>query len=89
MGQPRHGTTAAGQALRLPPADTKRWVPSRKAEVVRAIRDGVIGRTEACARYSISVEELRLWERAIDAAGTAGLRVTRVQIYRDVFEAIH
>ena len=72
---------------RLPPPDTKRWVPSRKADVVRAIRSGVIDRLEACALYSLSLEELRLWERAIDIAGTAGLRVTRVQIYRDVFEA--
>jgi hypothetical protein len=74
---------------RLPPADTSRWVPSRKADVVRAIRDGIIGRDEACARYSLSGEELRLWERAIDAVGTAGLRVTRVQVYRDIFEAHH
>lgn len=73
----------------LPPADTTRWVPSRKAQVVRAIRDGIIGREDACARYALSVEELCLWERAIDAAGTAGLRVTRVQAYRDVFAARH
>lgn len=71
----------------LPPRDTTRWVPSRKAAVVRAIRGGVIDRVDACARYMISNEELALWERAIDAAGTAGLRVTRVQIYREVFEA--
>ena len=74
---------------RLPPANTSRWVPSRKADVVRAIRDGVIDRAEACARYALSLEELCLWERAIDAAGTAGLRVTRVQVYREVFEASH
>ncbi len=73
----------------LPPVDTKRWVPSRKADVVQAVRDGIIGRSEACARYGLSLEELRLWERAIDAAGIAGLRVTRVQVYRDVFEAHH
>ena len=70
---------------RLPAPDTKRWVPSRKADVVHAIRSGVIGRNEACARYSLSHEELTLWERAIDVVGTAGLRVTRVQIYREVF----
>ena len=81
--------SAADGGHRLPPADTRRWVPSRKAEVVYAIRDGIIDRAEACARYALSVEELRLWERAIDAVGTAGLRVTRVQIYRDVFEARH
>ncbi len=73
----------------LPPADTKRWVASRKADVVRAIREGVVSRTEACARYRLSDEELRLWERAIDAAGTPGLRVTRVQIYREIFEGHH
>lgn len=76
----------AGQ-VRLPPANTSRWVPSRKADVVRAIRDGVIDRHEACVRYSLSAEELCLWERAFDVVGTAGLRVTRVQIYREVFES--
>ena len=74
---------------RLPPVNTTRWVPSRKADVVRAVREGIIDRDEACARYALSGEELRLWERAMDAAGTAGLRVTRVQVYRDVFEACH
>lgn len=73
----------------LPPANTTRWVPSRKANVVNAIRDGLIDRDEACSRYALSVEELCLWERAIDAAGIAGLRVTRVQIYREVFERRH
>lgn len=81
--------TANDVGDRLPPADTTRWVPSRKANVVNAIRDGLIDRAEACSRYSLSVEELRLWERAIDAAGVAGLRVTRVQVYRDVFERRH
>ncbi|QYE34436.1 DUF1153 domain-containing protein [Polymorphobacter megasporae] len=74
---------------RMPPSDTKRWVASRKADVVRGIREGVVTRTEACTRYSLSDEELRLWERAIDAAGTPGLRVTRVQVYREVFESRH
>ncbi len=71
----------------LPPVDTKRWVVRRKAEVLAAITDGRISRAEACRRYSISEAELRLWERAIDCAGVPGLRVTRVQIYRPVFEA--
>ena len=71
----------------LPPTDTRRWVISRKAQVLDAIRDGVLSRAEACARYSISDAELRLWERAVACAGVPGLRVTRVQIYRPVFEA--
>ncbi len=71
----------------LPPPDTQRWVIRRKAQVLAAIVSGRISRAEACARYRISEAELRLWERAITCAGVPGLRVTRVQIYRPVFEA--
>ncbi len=71
----------------LPPLDTARWVPRRKAAVLAAIEHGLLGRAEACKRYNISEAELRLWERAVHFAGTPGLRVTRVQIYRPVFEA--
>lgn len=73
----------------LPPADTTRWVVRRKAEVLAAIRAGVLTRAEACRRYRLSEEELRLWERAIDAAGVPGLRVTRVQVYRPIFERLN
>jgi len=31
----------------------------------------------------LSVEEFRAWQRAIESHGVAGLRVTRLQIYRD------
>ena len=71
----------------LPPVETTRWVARRKAAVVKAIADGKLGRVEACTRYGISDVELRLWERAIACAGVPGLRVTRVQIYRPIFEA--
>ncbi|GGI89416.1 hypothetical protein GCM10007973_27250 [Polymorphobacter multimanifer] len=71
----------------LPSPDTQRWVIRRKAQVLAAIESGRISRAEACARYRISEAELRLWERAITCAGVPGLRVTRVQIYRPVFEA--
>ncbi len=77
---------AATAAAELPPASTTRWVVRRKAAVLRAIEAGVLSRAEACARYHISEEELRLWERAVRCAGVPGLRVTRVQIYRPVFE---
>ena len=70
----------------LPPLHTTRWVPSRKATVVRAVRAGDLDRDEACRRYAISPEEFCLWERAFEAAGIPGLRVTRVQVYREVFE---
>lgn len=70
----------------LPPPDTKRWVARRKAAVLAAINAGVLTRAQACARYHISEIELRLWERAVHFAGIPGLRVTRVQIYKPIFE---
>lgn len=71
----------------LPATDTRRWVARRKAEVLAAIHGGLLGRAEARDRYRLSEEELRLWERAVSCAGVPGLRVTRVQIYRPVFES--
>jgi len=67
----------------LPPPDTKRWVARRKAVVVDAVRNGIISLDEACRRYELSVEEFLAWQRAIESHGVAGLRVTRLQIYRD------
>jgi hypothetical protein len=67
----------------LPPPDTKRWVARRKAVIVDAVRSGAISLEEACRRYELSVEEFAAWQRAIEAHGVAGLRVTRLQIYRD------
>ena len=67
----------------LPPPDTKRWVARRKAVVVDAVRNGAISIEEACRRYELSVEEFLAWQRAIESHGVAGLRVTRLQIYRD------
>lgn len=67
----------------LPAADTKRWVARRKAVIVSAVRKGELSLEEACLRYQLSVEEFHAWQRAIEAHGVAGLRVTRLQIYRD------
>jgi len=54
----------------------------RKAEVVGAVRNGVLTLEAACERYSISLEELLSWQRLIESHGLAGLRVTRLQDYR-------
>ena len=67
----------------LPPPDTRRWVARRKAEVVAAVRAELLSFEEACARYNISPEEYASWERAIDRHGMGGLRVTRLQEFRD------
>jgi len=78
-----------GEALtleKLPPPDTSRWVVRRKAEVVAAVNGGLLTAEEACARYKLSIEEFDSWRRAIDRAGMPGLRVTRVQHYRALYE---
>lgn len=67
----------------LPPPDTKRWVIRRKAEVVAAVRGGLISLEDACRRYSLSIEEFISWQKAMDENGLPGLRVTRVQDYRE------
>ncbi len=66
----------------LPPPTLKRWITRRKAEVVTAVRAGVIGLDEACRRYGITAEEFRSWQRLLDDHGLQGLRVTRLQDYR-------
>jgi len=66
----------------LPPPDTKRWVIRRKAEVVAAVRAGVISLEEACRRYTLSIEEFLSWQRLVESHGLPGLRVTRLQDYR-------
>ncbi len=74
-------------AIDLPPPDTTRWVARRKAVVVNAVRSGVMKLEDACRYYALSVEEFAAWERAIEAHGVPGLRVTRLQIYRDTAPA--
>ncbi len=66
----------------LPPPDTIRWVISRKAEVVSAVRNGLIGLDDACERYRLSTEEFLNWQELIAAHGLRGLRTTRTQAYR-------
>ena len=74
-----------GKALTLedlPPADIKRWVTRRKAEVVAAVRGGLLTEENACERYQLSSEEFDAWSRLYDRFGVKGLRTTRLQNYR-------
>jgi transposase-like protein len=74
------------QDLDLPPSDTVRWSPRRKASVVRGVRSGAISLDEACRRYQLSAEEFQAWQEAIEAHGIEALRVTRSQYYRNAPE---
>jgi hypothetical protein len=77
------GPTGAPLTLSdLPPRETERWVIRRKAEVVAAVRGGLLTLDEACERYRLTNEEFLGWQKSIDAYGMAGLRTTRIQQYR-------
>jgi hypothetical protein len=60
----------------LPAPLTERWVARRKAEVVAAVRGGLLSVEDACLRYSLSLDEFLSWQSSIDQHGLAGLRAT-------------
>ena len=66
----------------LPPVGTARWVIRRKAEVVAAVRGGLLTFDEVCERYNLTSEEFLSWQKSIESHGMAGLRTTRIQQYR-------
>ena len=66
----------------LPPPNIRRWITRRKAEVVTAVRTGLLSLDEACVRYGITSEEFLSWQRLLAEHGLQGLRATRVQEYR-------
>ncbi len=68
----------------LPPANTRRWVVSRKAAIVRALECGLISREEALGKWGLSDEELTEWKQAVDRHGIEALRVTKAQKYRQL-----
>lgn len=66
----------------LPPTDTRRWVASRKALVVRAITAGLISSSEAQEIYGLSEEELGSWMAAVTRFGEQALHATRLKQFR-------
>ncbi|MEO1730956.1 MAG: DUF1153 domain-containing protein [Pseudomonadota bacterium] len=70
----------------LPAPTTKRWVMRRKAEVVAAVNGGLLTIDEVLERYNLTLEEFASWQRAMDRSGMKGLRVTRIQKYREEYE---
>lgn len=79
MTGPKHDTEPTGD---LPPADTTRWVAKRKAQVVAAVRSGVITLDEACRRYALTVDEFLGWQASVDSHGMDGLKTTHIQRFR-------
>ena len=84
---PRQVTLPDGSILSradLPPPETRRWVASRKAVVVKAVVYGLITQSEAMERYALSEEEFALWRAAVETHGEKALRVTAIQKYRQL-----
>ncbi len=68
----------------LPPAETRRWVASRKAAVVRGVLYGLIKEDAALNRYGLSSDEFREWVRAVSLHGEEALKATAVQRFRQL-----
>jgi len=66
----------------LPDSNTRRWVIRRKAQVVAAVRGGLLSLEDACSRYRLTEDEFFNWQQSIDRHGLAGLRTTKIQDYR-------
>lgn len=82
---PRAVTLADGRVMTradLPPAETTRWVASRKAAVVHGVAAGLISERDALARWSLSEDEFTSWQQAVEAHGEAALKATQLQHYR-------
>ena len=82
---PTHVRLPNGKTLTrsdLPPKTTSRWVASRKARVVLAVKTNLISKEEACSSYGLSQEEFDGWCYAINSHGINALKATKVQNYR-------
>lgn len=82
---PRAVTLPDGQIMTradLPVANTRRWVASRKAAVVRGVAHGLIEREVALKKYGLSEEEFESWETAVSSYGEAALKTTALKRYR-------
>src|SRR5580765_8063161 len=66
----------------LPPTNLRRWYPYHKACIASTVRGGLISVEEVCKRYSLTVDEIHMWQQALDRCGVKGLRVSGKCIYR-------
>jgi hypothetical protein len=66
----------------LPDGKTRRWAVMCKAQVVAAVRGGLLSLEDACSRYRLTVDEFLNWQQSIDSHGLALLRTSMIQDYR-------
>ncbi len=68
----------------LPPAETRRWVASRKAAVVRGVVYGLVTQEEVQEMYTLSTEEFLEWVSAVANHGEEALKATALQKFRQL-----
>ncbi|MBL4768944.1 MAG: DUF1153 domain-containing protein [Rhodobacteraceae bacterium] len=68
----------------LPDTNTRRWVASRKAAVVRGVIYGLITQADALIRYRLSEEEFLGWVAAVAQHGEDALKATALKKYRQL-----
>ena len=79
FGSPAVEPVAAPQGF---PSPEDRWVPSRKAHVITAIRRGSVSQDDVLTFYpDLSAQELIEWLQIFELFGQAGLRSTRTLAY--------
>jgi hypothetical protein len=66
----------------LPSPDCTRWVVRRKAQVVLAVRGGLLSLEEALDRYGLTMDEFVAWRALWERHGLNGLRTTQMKTYR-------
>lgn len=66
----------------LPDQDTRRWVASRKAAVVRGVLYGLMTQREALNAYRLSDEEFKSWVAAVAEHGEEALKATALKKFR-------
>jgi transposase-like protein len=84
---PRTVTLSDGSVMTradLPSPETRRWVASRKAAVVKGVEAGLISQDEACRRYGLSEEEFDSWRAAVSQHGEEALKATALRRFRQL-----
>ena len=63
----------------LPDNETSRWVASRKAVVIQAVKYGLVDKSYALKNYNLSDEEFAAWCLGFEKFGYKGLKTTKLR----------
>jgi transposase-like protein len=62
---------------------TTRYTAKRKAAILADVHNGKVTAQEACEQHNITREEFDSWAASLARTGQQGLRITRLQHYRN------